>query len=96
MNAQDKDFLAVILNEVSQAIDTGDTSNLDLIISNLTPSVSEKYQGVPEGTTHIDLNDNTSSKWIKEEGSFLYFYGDSGHWVPLDDQIHCNMSLREI
>lgn len=65
-------------------------------INNLVPSVSEKYQGVPEGTTYIDLNDHTSSKWIKEESSFLYFYGDSGHWIPLDDKIHCNMSLREI
>ena len=38
---------------------------------------------VPEGTTHIDMDDDSSSRFMKLTGDEWYFNGDSGGWVYL-------------
>ncbi len=80
MNKSDKEFLASILEEVSQAIYTGNTSILDGMIQKLTTTHSVKYPDAPKGATHIDLNDDTDSKWIKVEGAISYYWADESWW----------------
>ena len=38
---------------------------------------------VPEGTTHIDMDDDSSSRFMKLTGDEWYFNGDSMGWVYL-------------
>lgn len=41
-----------------------------------TPQLSEH---VPDGTTHVDLNDDTDSKWLKLEDNTYNYYAE-GCW----------------
>ena len=93
MNKSDKEFLASILTQVSQAIYTGDTSMLDMMIENLTATHSVKYPDAPEGATHIDLNDDTCTKWIKECGGFYCW--SSEEWYSISPEDH-NMNLEAL
>ena len=38
---------------------------------------------VPEGTTHIDMDDDSSSRFMKLVGDEWYFNGDSRGWLYL-------------
>lgn len=96
MNKSDKEFLASILTEVSQAIYTGNTSILDGMIQKLTTTHSVKYPDAPEGATHIDLNDDTDSKWIKVDGGYFHHYTNNGAWFCITDPSIHSMNLEAL
>ena len=54
------------------------------------------YEGevVPEGATHIDVDDDTKSKWIKKNKDVICFWSDYG-WVVFDPDQH-DMNLQEL
>jgi len=44
-------------------------------------------ESVPDGTTHVDLNDSTNSKWIKLESSGLMYYTGED-WISFTSTDH--------
>lgn len=58
---------------------------------------TNKYrESVPDGTTHVDLNDSTDSKWIKLESSGSLRYYTDGDWISLTPTDHgiCIVTLE--